>query len=78
MTDYLTLPELNGELALIRRRRAEIAALVHPSQCRSEYVKLAKREAEILGEIEFRYTVGAEFRKRVFQPEEGGEKSVTG
>lgn len=63
---YNGLPQLQAELQLIKIRRAEIAAMPHPSQARAEYIRLARREAEILGEIEFKYMIGAEMRRRVF------------
>lgn len=50
----MTLNELKGELTLVRERRREIAAMVHPSQCKEEYIRLMHREREIEGEIEFR------------------------
>lgn len=63
----MTLNELKGELALVRERRREIAAMVHPSQCKKEYIRLMHREREIVGEIEFRYMIGADMRKAVFR-----------
>lgn len=64
---YDSLPQLQAELHLIKIRRAEIAAMEHPSQRRGEYIRLAKREAEIIGEIEFKFMIGSEMRKRCFQ-----------
>lgn len=37
-----------AELKLIRIRRAEIAAMAHPSECKAEYIRLMRREAELL------------------------------
>ena len=37
-----------AELKLIRIRRAEIAAMEHPSECRAEYSRLMRREVELL------------------------------
>lgn len=64
---YDGLPQLQAELNLIKIRRAEIAAMEHPSQRRDEYIRLARREGEIIGEIEFKYMIGSEMRKRCFQ-----------
>ena len=64
---YDSLNQLQAELELVKIRRAEIAAMEHPSQRRDEYIRLAKREAEILGEIEFKFMIGSEMRKRCFQ-----------
>lgn len=64
---YDSLNQLRAELELVKIRRSEIAAMAHPSQRRDEYIRLAKREAEILGEIEFKYMIGSEMRKRCFQ-----------
>lgn len=65
---YGGLPQLRAELQLIKIRRQEIAAMDHPSQCREEYIRLCRREAEITGEIEFKYMIGAEMRRRIFGP----------
>lgn len=37
-----------AELKLIRIRRAEIAAMAHPSECKAEYIRLMHREVELL------------------------------
>lgn len=65
---YDSLNQLRAELQLIKIRRQEIAAMDHPSKCREEYVRLCRREAEITGEIEFKYMIGAEMRRRIFGP----------
>lgn len=65
---YGGLPQLRAELQLIKIRRQEIAAMDHPSQCLDEYIRLCKREAEITGEIEFKYMIGAEMRRSIFGP----------
>lgn len=65
--NYDSLPQLQAELNLIKIRRSEIAAMEHPSQRRDEYIRLARREAEIIGLIEFKYMIGSEMRKRCFQ-----------
>lgn len=36
-----------AELKLIRIRRAEIAAMTHPSECKAEYIRLMRREVEL-------------------------------
>ena len=65
-TTYDSLPQIKAELELVRIRRREIANMKHPSICRAEYVRLCKREAELLGLIEFKYMDGSKFRKKVF------------
>lgn len=65
-TTYESLPQIKAELELIRIRRQEIANIEHPSKCRTEYVRLCKREAELIGLIEFKYMDGSAFRKKVF------------
>ena len=65
-TGYDSLPQIKAELELIKIRRQEIANMEHPSQCRTEYVRLSKREAELIGLIEFKYMDGSAFRKKVF------------
>ena len=64
---YDSLNQLRAELELVKIRRAEIATMEHPSQRRDEYIRLVRREAEIIGEIEFKYMIGSEMRKRCFQ-----------
>lgn len=39
---------MDNELKLIRIRRAEIAQMDHPSERKDEYIRLMRREAEIL------------------------------
>ena len=37
-----------AELKLIRIRRAEIAAMKHPAECKAEYIRLMRREVELM------------------------------
>lgn len=61
----MTLQDIRGEISLIRKRRGEIVAAPHPHIYKSEYINLCRREAELMGELEFRYMITPEMRKGV-------------
>ena len=46
------IEEIRAEIRLIRIRRQEIAADIHPSKYLKEYIRLMRREVEALNEIQ--------------------------